>query len=276
MTTGATAAAYGVQRPQARRTEVCLTNLMMQLSETVCDERGTFHPRAMARERSNGSWEGWLEFVPSDEDRSIIYATPIETHQRDRMTMEYWASGLTGVYAEGALARARIRQIPIRESDPLVALQELVEALDKRSPHLERAGEAQILIDARRLRVNAIQRIAFLRKRDADRLSSLHTPNGTPMKNNTNEQRNEISSWEDEGGAGLSDQRGKGIVQGEKRAAEQDRRDASHQSDVRGEHRYPDAHQTAAEQTGRRNRDDLKRRLAGRLAPRSERKLRRK
>jgi hypothetical protein len=247
MTTGATAAAYGVQRPQARRTEVCLTNLMMQLSETVCDERGTFHPRAMARERSNGSWEGWLEFVPSDEDRSSIYVTPIETHQRDRMTMEYWASGLTGVYAEGALARARIRQIPIRESDPLVALQELVEALDKRSPHLERAGEAQILIDARGLRVNAIQRIAFLRKRDADRISSLHTPNGTPMKNNTNEQRNEISSWEDEGGAGLSDQRGKGIVQGEKRAAKQDRCDASHQSDVRGEHRYPDAYQTAGE-----------------------------
>ena len=272
----ATAAAYGVQRPQARRTEVCMTNLMMQLSETVCDERGTFHPRVMARERSNGSWEGWLEFVPSDEDRSGIYVTQIETHQRDRMTMEYWASGLTGVYAEGALARARIRQTPIRESDLLVALQELVEAVDKRSPHLERAGEAQILVDARRLRVNAIQRIAFLRKRDVDRVSSLHTPNGTPMKNNTNEQRNAIFGWEDEGGAGLSDQRGKGIVQGEKSAAEQDRRDASHQSDVRGEHRYPDAHQTAAEQTGRRNRDDLKRRLAGRLAPRSERKLRRK
>lgn len=225
----ATATAYGVQRPQARRTEVCMTNLMMQLSETVCDERGTFHPRAM-----------------------------------------------TGVYAERALARARIRQTPIRESDLLIALQELVEALDKRSAHLERAGEAQILVDARRLRVNAIQRIAFLRKRDADRISSLHTPNGTPMKNNTNEQRNAISGWEDEGGAGLSDQRGKGIGQGEKRAAEQDRRDASHQSDVRGEHRYPDAHQTAAEQTGRRNRDDLKRRLGGRLAPRSERKLRRK
>jgi hypothetical protein len=60
----ATAPAYGVQHPEARRTEVCMTNLVMQLSETVCDERGTFHPRAMARERSNGSWEGWLEFVP--------------------------------------------------------------------------------------------------------------------------------------------------------------------------------------------------------------------
>jgi len=132
------------------------------------------------------------------------------------------------------------------------------------------------LADVRRPRVNAIERIAFLRRRDADRISSLPTPKGTPMKNNSNEQRNAISGWEGEGGAGISDQSGQGIVQGEKRAAEQDRRDASHQSDVRGEHRYPDAHQTAGEQTARRNRDDLKRRLAGRLAPGSQRTLRRK
>jgi len=96
------------------------------------------------------------------------------------------------------------------------------------------------------------------------------------MKNNSNEQRNAISGWEGEGGAVISDERGTGIAQSEKRAAEQDRRNASYQSDVRGEHRYPDAHQTAAEQTARRNRDDLKGRLAGRLVPRSEKKLRRK
>jgi hypothetical protein len=39
-----------------------MTNLMMQLSEMVSDERGTFHPRSLARERSNGNWEGWLDF----------------------------------------------------------------------------------------------------------------------------------------------------------------------------------------------------------------------
>jgi hypothetical protein len=38
--------------------------------------------------------DGW-SFL-SDEDRSRIYATPIETHQHDRLTMEYWASALTG------------------------------------------------------------------------------------------------------------------------------------------------------------------------------------
>jgi len=169
----APAAAYGVQRPEVWRTEVCMTSLIMQLSETVCDELGTFHPR----------------------------------------------SNETG-----------------RVSTPLSA---------------------------------------FLRRRDADRISSLHTPKGTPMKNNTNEQRKAISGWEDEGGAVISES-GTGIAQSEKRAAEQDRRNASYQSDVRGEHRYPDAHQTAGEQTARRNRDDLKGRLAGRLVPRSEKKLRRK
>lgn len=65
-----------------------------------------------------------------------------------------------------------MKQTPIRGSDLLDVLEELVEALDKRRPHLERAGEAQILVDARRLRVNAIKRIAFLRDRDAGRISS--------------------------------------------------------------------------------------------------------
>ena len=38
--------------------------------------------------------------------------------------------------------------------------------------------------------------------------------------------------------------------------------DSSHESDVRGEHRYSGIHQTPAERTARQNRDDLKRRLA--------------
>jgi hypothetical protein len=68
--------------------------VMMQLSETVSDERGTFHARVMARERDDGSWEGWLEFVRPDKE-SCGYATPIETRQHDRVTLERWASGLT-------------------------------------------------------------------------------------------------------------------------------------------------------------------------------------
>lgn len=43
--------------------------------------------------------------------------------------------------------------------------------------------------------------------------------------------------------------------------------DRTHDSDARGEHRYPDRHQTGAEQKARQERDDLKRALAGRRIP---------
>ena len=138
--------------------------VIMQLSETVSDERGTFHAIVMARERNDGSWEGWLEFVPADND-SCRYVTPIETRQHDRVTMERWATGLTAVYADGALARARTLRTGAPESDDLRALQELIEALDRRVPHVERAGEAKIADDARRLRASASERIELLRDR---------------------------------------------------------------------------------------------------------------
>jgi hypothetical protein len=139
--------------------------VMMQLSETVSDERGTFHARVMARERDDGSWEGWLEFVRPDKE-SCGYATPIETRQHDRVTLERWASGLTPVYADGALARARTPCTATPESAQLLALQELIEALDRRVPHVERAGEATIADEARRLRAAASERIALLRDRE--------------------------------------------------------------------------------------------------------------
>ena len=40
--------------------------------------------------------------------------------------------------------------------------------------------------------------------------------------------------------------------------------DATHDSSARGEHRYPDAQQTEAEQKARHDRDDLKRKLGRR------------
>ena len=113
--------------------------------------------------------------------------------------------------AEGAPARAQMKQTSIKGSDLLDALHELVEALDKRRPHLERAGEAQILVDARRLRVNAIKRIAFLRERAAGRIASWRTPKRTAVKSDPTDQADAISGWEDEGGAGAPDQRGREI-----------------------------------------------------------------
>lgn len=149
-----------------------MTDVMMDLSESVSDARGVFHVRAMARERRDGSWEAWLEFVRTDADASVRYTTEIETHQHDRVAMKRWASGLTRVYAEGALARARMPQTATTPSEPLVALQNISGVLDRWIPHLERAGEAQIAADAKELRAAVMLRIALIRNGSGARPSA--------------------------------------------------------------------------------------------------------
>jgi hypothetical protein len=140
-----------------------MTDVMMDLAESVSDARGVFHARAMARERRDGGWEGWLEFLRADADASVRYATPIETHQHDRVTMERWASGLTRVYAEGALARARVPQTAMASSALLVALEEIADVLNRRIPHVKQGGEAQIAADAKELRAAVMLRITLVR-----------------------------------------------------------------------------------------------------------------
>ena len=66
----------------------------------------TYRPRACGRARSDGTWEGWLEFLPDD-------ATPIvrsgrETSQPNLVDLEYWATGVTPIFLEGALERALV------------------------------------------------------------------------------------------------------------------------------------------------------------------------
>jgi hypothetical protein len=59
---------------------------------------------ACGRERTDGTWEGWLEFAP--DDTSPVLRTKRETTQPNLTDLQYWATGLTPVYLEGALARA--------------------------------------------------------------------------------------------------------------------------------------------------------------------------
>ena len=49
-------------------------------------------------------------------------------------------------------------------SQLLATLEELVDALDRRIPQVERIGELEITADANRLRACALQRIALLRR----------------------------------------------------------------------------------------------------------------
>jgi hypothetical protein len=63
-----------------------------------------YAPRACARAADDGRWEGWLEF--SDLDTGEVIRSARETTQPSRADTMYWATGLTRVYLEGALARA--------------------------------------------------------------------------------------------------------------------------------------------------------------------------
>ena len=79
------------------------------------------------------------------------------------------------------------------------------------------------------------------------------------------ENHGTVSEWEDDGGARGADagpRSGKDPVARDSRRSPQERLDATYQSDARGEHRYPDLHQTRPEQEARQARDDLKQRLA--------------
>lgn len=54
--------------------------------------------------RADGLWDGWIEFVPSDE--GPVLSTGRETSQSNLDALTYWATGLEPVYLDGALARA--------------------------------------------------------------------------------------------------------------------------------------------------------------------------
>jgi hypothetical protein len=68
----------------------------------------TYIVRIYAQERTDGTWEGWLEFHPTDEHKQVL-RTEQETSQPNRTAIEYWALGLEPIYLDGAFARAQGR-----------------------------------------------------------------------------------------------------------------------------------------------------------------------
>src|ERR671924_1835088 len=59
--------------------------------------------QACGREREDGKWEGWFEFLA--HDGSAVLRSERETTQPTLADLQYWASGITPVYLEGALER---------------------------------------------------------------------------------------------------------------------------------------------------------------------------
>jgi hypothetical protein len=85
-----------------------MAETLLVFQSPVMAPDGTPHEaRACGSEMRGGGWQGWLEFVP------LAGGTPVrsqrETTQPNRVDTEYWATGLTPVYLEGALMRALTR-----------------------------------------------------------------------------------------------------------------------------------------------------------------------
>jgi hypothetical protein len=90
--------------PPARSTAPAV--LIRELTQELEDSAGTLYiVRVFGRERIDGTWEGFLEFVAVGA--AIVLQTGTETTQSNREDLVYWASGLNTGYLQGAFQRAR-------------------------------------------------------------------------------------------------------------------------------------------------------------------------
>jgi hypothetical protein len=81
--------------------------LIRQHSERVLDTLGNFYEVFIyGASRLDGTWEGWIEFVPLSPALSSL-RTDRETTQPDLAALEYWATGLEPMYLAGAFERAK-------------------------------------------------------------------------------------------------------------------------------------------------------------------------
>ena len=76
-------------------------------TERVQDTLGNLYEVFIYGEpRLDGTWEGWLEFVPLTPGLPSL-RTDRETTQPDLSSLEYWATGLEPMYLAGAFERAQ-------------------------------------------------------------------------------------------------------------------------------------------------------------------------
>lgn len=66
-------------------------------------DRRLYWSQVCGRVAPDGLWEGWIEF----ESERTFLRTARESEQPNRKDLMYWAQGLTMVYLEGAVERAR-------------------------------------------------------------------------------------------------------------------------------------------------------------------------
>jgi hypothetical protein len=95
-----------------------MAEVLVEFTEPVEADDGTrYIARACGGAADNGLWQGWIEFIPTTGGE--VLRSGRETTQPNRQDAEYWATGLTSVYLEGALDRAlRPLERPPLEPNP--------------------------------------------------------------------------------------------------------------------------------------------------------------
>jgi hypothetical protein len=79
---------------------------VQQYSGILVDRYGRrYVARVYGACRPDDLWDGWFVFFPLDGGRTL--ATDRETTQSTLAAVRYWASGITTIYLDGALERAR-------------------------------------------------------------------------------------------------------------------------------------------------------------------------
>lgn len=98
-----------------------MAELLLEYPEAITSEDGkNYTARACGSESPDGKWQGWIEFVPLGDGEPVRSSR--ETTQPNRRDAEYWASGLSYVYLQGALRRALrplVRPVASEPAPPL-------------------------------------------------------------------------------------------------------------------------------------------------------------
>jgi hypothetical protein len=96
-----------------------MAEVLVEYADSIVGENGAeYVARACGAETDNGMWHGWLEFVNTDS--AEVLRSGRETTQPNRADTVYWATGLTPVYLEGALQRARRPMVRTPSAPPPV------------------------------------------------------------------------------------------------------------------------------------------------------------
>jgi hypothetical protein len=82
-----------------------MAEVLVRFSHPIRDGAERFRAQACGAPMSDGRWAAWVEFIPLEGGRPL--RSPRETIQPNWTDAQYWATGLTPVYLEGALRRAQ-------------------------------------------------------------------------------------------------------------------------------------------------------------------------